>query len=48
MDMSFVGLNELGKGAGSWKMFQAVGGRQLLKVQKRLQKFMNWWLENVE
>jgi hypothetical protein len=29
-------------------MIQVVGGRQLLKVQKHLQKFMNWWLETVE
>jgi len=37
--ISFGGLNELeglggGGGAESWKMVQAVGGSQLLKVQK--------------
>jgi hypothetical protein len=28
-------------------MVQAVGDRQPLRVQKQLQKFMNWWLETV-
>jgi hypothetical protein len=48
MCVSFDGLNELENEAGFWKMVQAVGGRQLLGVQKQLQKLMNWWLETVE